>query len=186
MVRRHGLDPFFRSVLKLKSVRRTGWVSKVRVESAESVADHTFAMCAAAMLLSDMLGHDTTRVMKMVMLHDLAESVVGDYMPGAVPSAEKMKLEKKAMEGILASLPTRVRSEYSEIWAEYLGNRTREARFVHRVDKLEMALQAQDYAMRGYDKSLLEPFFRSAKAEIEDGTNDIVARTFRRLASAQL
>lgn len=186
MVRRHGLDPFFRSVLKLKSVKRAGWVSKVKVESAESVADHSFAMCAVAMLFSDMLGLDTSRVMKMVVLHDLAESVVGDYIPGAVPSAEKVSLEKKAMQGILASLPAKARSEYAEIWAEYLGNRTRAARFVHRIDKFEMALQAGDYAMRGYDKSLLAQFFRSAKAEIEDGTNDIVTRTFRQIASDHL
>jgi len=46
-----GLTPFFESALKLKSVKRAGWVSKVKIENAESVADHSFSMCAMAMLL---------------------------------------------------------------------------------------------------------------------------------------
>jgi putative hydrolase of HD superfamily len=76
------LSLFFRSVLELKSIRRAGWVLKVQVEDAESVADHTFSMATIAMLLSDMLGLDTHKVIKMVLMHDLAESIVGDYMLG--------------------------------------------------------------------------------------------------------
>jgi putative hydrolase of HD superfamily len=84
------LAPFFHSVLQLKSVRRAGWVSKVNVKDPESVADHTFSMCAIAMLLSDRLGLDTGRVMKMVILHDLAESIVGDYIPGDLSKNQKL------------------------------------------------------------------------------------------------
>ncbi|MFL6512134.1 MAG: HD domain-containing protein, partial [Nitrososphaera sp.] len=58
---------FFHSVLELKSVKRAGWVSKVQVENAESVADHTYSMATIAMLLSDMLGFDTLKVIKMVL-----------------------------------------------------------------------------------------------------------------------
>ena len=64
---------FFQSVLLLKNVKRAGWVSKVRVNNPESVADHTYSMCAMCMVLSDMLRLDTQRVMKMVILHDLAD-----------------------------------------------------------------------------------------------------------------
>ncbi|MDQ5842207.1 MAG: HD domain-containing protein, partial [Thermoproteota archaeon] len=59
---------FFHSVLKLKSIKRAGWVSKVQVEDAESVADHTFSMATMSMLLSDMLGFDTHKVIKMVLM----------------------------------------------------------------------------------------------------------------------
>ncbi|MGI0038079.1 MAG: HD domain-containing protein, partial [Nitrososphaera sp.] len=116
MVEAHDLDPFFQSALKLKSVKRAGWVSKVKVKSAESVADHTFATCSIAMLLADVLELDTERVMRMVILHDLAESVVGDYIPGDVPVKEKLQQEKKAMDGILRGLPSEVRTKYTEIW----------------------------------------------------------------------
>jgi putative hydrolase of HD superfamily len=176
MVKGQDLSPFFQSALKLKSIKRAGWVSKVKVQVAESVADHVFATSAIAMLLSDMVGLDTARVMKM------AESVVGDYMPGDVSANEKMQQEKKAMDGILAGLPAAIRSDYSDIWYEYLDNKTDLARFVHRIDKLEMAMQASAYATQGYDKELLKPFFNTARAALGD-SDDIVGQTFASFAS---
>lgn len=177
------LSPFFHSVLKLKSVRRAGWVSKVNIEDAESVADHTFSMCAMAMLLSDMLALDTQKAMKMVILHDLAESIVGDYMPGDVSANQKLAKEKRAMKSILSGLPKKARSEYEKIWLEYLQNKTAVARFVHRVDKLEMALQANQYAKQGYAGRLLAPFFESAKTAVGD-EGDIVSEILNSLRPA--
>jgi putative hydrolases of HD superfamily len=177
------LSLFFHSVLHLKSIRRAGWVSKVKVEDAESVADHTFSMATMAMLLSDMLGFDTHRVIKMVLMHDLAESIVGDYMPGDVTARQKLAKEKKAMKFILSGLPKRVREEYEEIWLEYLHNRTKIAKFVHRIDKLEMALQANQYAKQGYADKLLAPFFESAKTAVGD-SGDIVNEILKSLRPA--
>lgn len=174
MVTGKGIDPFFQSVLQLKSVKRAGWVSKLKVRNPESVADHTFSMCAMAMLLSDMLALDTHRAMKMVILHDLAESIVGDYMPGSLSSGEKTSKEKKAMSTILKGLPRKVRSDYEDIWAEYAENKSEIAHFVHRVDKLEMAFQASRYSEQGYAKKLLAPFFQSAKAAVGD-VGDLVS-----------
>lgn len=185
MVEVYDLDPFFQSALKLKSVKRAGWVSKVKVQSAESVADHTFATCSIAMLLADVLGIDTEQVMRMVILHDLAESIVGDYMPGDVSAKAKVLQEKKAMDGILRGLPPAVNRNYRKIWSEYLENRTDLARFVHRIDKLEMAMQASQYAAQGYDKQLLEPFFTSAKKTVGD-SDDIIGQTFARFASKNI
>jgi putative hydrolases of HD superfamily len=178
------LSLFFNSVLHLKSIRRAGWVSKVKVEDAESVADHTFSMATMAMLLSDMLGFDTHRVIKMVLMHDLAESIVGDYMPGYVTARQKLAKEKKAMKLILSGLPKRLREEYEEIWLEYLHNRTEIAKFVHRIDKLEMALQANQYAKQGYADKLLAPFFESAESAIGDTRGDIVNEILKSLRPA--
>ncbi len=175
------LAPFFHSILQLKSVKRAGWVSKVQIENGESVADHTFSMCALAMLLSDILGLDTQKAMKMVILHDLAESIVGDYMPGVVNEKQKIAKEKKAMKSILAGLPKNIRSEYEKIWLEYLQNKTAVSKFVHRVDKLEMALQASRYEKQGHDSRLLEPFFKSARATIGD-KGDIVSEILNSLS----
>jgi len=178
-----GLSPFFQSVLQLKSVRRAGWVSKVKIEDSESVADHTFSMCAITMLLSDMLGLDTQRAMKMAILHDLAESKVGDYMPGEVATGQKVAHEKKAMESILSGLPRKTRAEYEKIWLEFLGNKTGVAKFVHRIDKLEMALQANQYAKQGYAGKLLAPFFESARTAVDD-EGDIVSEILKSLRPA--
>jgi putative hydrolases of HD superfamily len=162
------LQPFLDAVLGLKVVDRSGWAAKARVKNPESVADHTFSMCAIGMVLSDMTGLDTERVLRMTILHDLAESIVGDYMPGEVTSRKKTMQERRAMKKILACIPAKTRKNYERAWLEYLHSSTREARFVHRMDKLEMALQAARYRKEKHAEKSLEQFFASAHKAIAD------------------
>jgi putative hydrolase of HD superfamily len=173
------LQPFFDAVLGLKKVDRAGWAAKAGIKNPESVADHTFSMCAVGMALSDIMGLGTEKVLRMIILHDLAESIVGDYMPGEVIAGKKMAREKKAMKKILSSLPAKVRTDYQKAWTEYLQNKTREARFVHRVDKLEMAMQAARYSKDGHSKSLGQ-FFISAQKAV-DIEQDMLAEILKSL-----
>jgi putative hydrolase of HD superfamily len=167
------LTQFFQYVLRLKYVKRAGWISKVKVQNPESVADHTFSMCAVSMVLSDILRLDTERVMKMVILHDLAESIIGDYMPGEISKKQKILKEKKAMNNILYCIPSNVRPNYRKIWHEYLQNKTDIAQLVHRLDKFEMLLQANQYAKEGYSNKLLAQFFNSVKRHADDEKQNI-------------
>ena len=162
----HELAPFFDAVLALKTVKRAGWVAKAGIKDAESVADHTFSMCVIGMALSDIMGLDTEKVVRMVLLHDLAESMVGDYMPGQVSARKKMQQENEAMKSILACLPARARSDYQKVWQEFLAGKTRAARFVHRLDRLEMALQARKYKKDGHDRKSLAQFLQSAQKTV--------------------
>ena len=157
---------FFESVLRLKSVKRAGWVSKAGISNAESVSDHTYSMCAMGMILSDMLGLDTERVMKMIIIHDLAESIIGDYMPNEITREKKRLEEGKAMSCILYQVPSVVRSSYEMIWQEYQANKTRAAKFVHKLDKLEMAVQSIQYMNQGYSSKVLLQFFASARRSL--------------------
>ncbi len=171
--KRKDLTQFFQYVLRLKYVKRAGWISKVKVQDPESVADHTFSMCAVSMVLSDILRLDTERVMKMVILHDLAESIVGDYMPCEISKKQKMLKEKKAMNYILYCIPSSIRPNYKKIWNEYLQNKTEVAQLVHRIDKFEMLLQANQYAKEGYSNKLLAQFFNSVKRHADDEKQNI-------------
>jgi putative hydrolases of HD superfamily len=164
---------FFRYPIRLKYVKRAGWISKIKVQNPESVADHTFSMCAISMVLSDILGLDTERVMKMVILHDLSESIIGDYMPDEISKKHKILKEKNAMNSILHCIPPNVRQDYKKIWNEYLQNKTDVAQLVHKVDKLEMLLQAKQYAKEGYSKELLAQFFVSAKGHANDDNDNL-------------
>jgi 5'-deoxynucleotidase len=162
MRKRMNPSRFFQSVLRLKCVKRAGWVSKVRVNDPESVADHSYSMCAISMVLSDMLGLDTEKVMKMVILHDLAESITGDHIPGEISKKHKLLQEKRAMNSILYCLPANIRSGYKTIWQEYILNKTDIAHFVHKIDKFEMMLQAKQYVKQGYSYNSLVEFFNSS------------------------
>ena len=171
--KRKDLTQFFQYVLRLKYVKRAGWISKVKVQNPESVADHTFSMCAVSMVLSDILRLDTELVMKMVILHDLAESIIGDYMPGEISKKQKILKEKKAMNYILYCIPSNIRPNYRKIWHEYSQNKTDIAQLVHRLDKFEMLLQANQYAKEGYSNKLLAQFFNSVKRHADDEKQNI-------------
>jgi putative hydrolases of HD superfamily len=57
------------------------------------------------------------------------------------------------------------------------------AKFVHRVDKLEMALQANQYAKQGYADKMLAPFFEYARTAVGD-EGDIVSAILKSLRPA--
>ena len=165
---------FFRVVCNLKKIKRTGWIHKANVVSPESGADHSYSMCMISMVLSEIIDLDTEHIMRMANLHDLAESFVGDNMPDKISYEEKVLLEDKAMRKIISKLPSFLRGKYLDIWNEYIDNSTVSAKFVHSIDKLEMALQAKEYEFDGYSKHPLQIFLKSATDYISNESFDIV------------
>lgn len=155
------INTFIQSIFRLKKIKRTGWLAKGKILNGESIADHSYSLSALCMVFSDILGLDTEKVMKMCIIHDLAESIIGDIMPGEIPDKEKKMKENKVMKSILFSLPVSVRIDYFGIWKEFLLNGSKEAQLVHKVDKLEMLLQAREYLLQGYPNRYLEQFFKS-------------------------
>lgn len=157
---------FFKTAARLKRVQRQGWVDRLSLPRAESVADHSYSMAVMGMVVSELEGADPARTLKMILLHDLAESGVGDLTPGMVGPDEKRRLEDAEFEKILRELPGGMASEYRQIWQEYVKGVSAESRIVHQVDKLEMALQAAQYRTDGHPEGALEPFFESARAQV--------------------
>lgn len=182
VVKRHVMDDtFLRYAIKLKNVKRSGWISKVHIDKPESVADHTFSMCIAGMLLSDLDGLNTSRVMRMILIHDLAESITGDLMPGDFDIDAKRSREDQAMKEILAHLPRKVQIEYQKIWKEFTRGKSKTSKFVHRIDKLEMALQADYYLKEGWSRKNLEVFLDAAEKVVltENDTASSILRSLR-------
>ena len=60
----NGLNKFFLITEKLKSIKRKGWEIKSTAEDIESVADHSYAATAIAMIISDLEEMNTEKVMK--------------------------------------------------------------------------------------------------------------------------
>lgn len=159
---------FFNIVANLKKIPRQGWIDKLSLKNPESVADHTFSMAIIGMIFSDLQNYDTEKILKTILLHDLAESVVGDITPEQIPKDEKRIIENNAIKKILENLPLSIRERYEILWDEYQTNSSKEADIVHQLDKIEMALQAKIYSKEGHLQEKLEPFFISARQEIKD------------------
>jgi putative hydrolase of HD superfamily len=119
------------------------------------------------MILSDTKKLDTGKILKMAILHDLAESIIGDLTPEDASKSKKMRLEDSAMKKILSLFDAKTKKQYWSVWMQYQKNSSKEAKLLHDVDKLEMALQAQVYS-KSHKRQKLEPFLDSAKKQIID------------------
>ena len=159
---------FFKTAANLKKIRRQGWIDKLSIESPESVADHSYSMAIIGMVISDLQNYNSEKILKMILLHDLAESKIGDHTPQQLDKEKKNKLENNAFNEIIKNLPDLIKSQYLQIWQEYQEENSPESKIVHQIDKLEMALQAKIYEKDGYSQEKLEVFFESAKTDITD------------------
>ena len=159
---------FLKDSANLKSISRQGWIDKLSIKNPESVADHSYSMAIMAMIISDLENYDSEKILKMTLLHDLAESKIGDITPEQMTPENKMKIENDAFNKIIDQLPEIVKSQYLEIWKEYQNNNSKESLFVHQIDKLEMALQAKIYQKDGKTIEDIEPFLESAKRSITE------------------
>ena len=89
------LKKIFLHIEDLKTVKRKGWVIRSKVKEVESVADHSYAATSIAMIISDLVGTNTEKVMKMMLIHDLPEGIIGDLVPGE--NANKDSDEEECM-----------------------------------------------------------------------------------------
>ncbi len=145
----------------LKRTQRTGWVD-VEVYQPESVADHTFRTAIFCMLYADIEGLEPLKLLRMALIHDLPEAIIGDLMPNQ-KTAETRKNEKNAINQTLNLLPETQRENYLAVWNEYQEGKTKEAKAVRQIEKIEMALQAKEYENFGSDRKSLERFIKSAE-----------------------
>ena len=162
------IENFFQKVLALKTVQRQGWKKKLKMDYPESVADHSYSVATMSMILSDLEGLNTEKIIKMALLHDLAESIIGDIIPNKLTDDEKMFKENEAMKQILKNLPDKITKTYFEIWNDYQNNFSEESNLLHDIDKLEMAFQAKFYQNNGISKEKLQTFFNTAKKKIKN------------------
>ena len=152
--------------LKLKSLPRTGWL-RAGIENPESVAAHSWGVAWLSLVLCPP-NLDRGRVLEMATIHDLAEVRVGDITPhDSVSRDDKHRMEDEAMDDLLEVMCHR--DELKALWDEYEAGKSKEARFVKQMDKLDMALQAQEYGG-------LEEFIDSALQVLIDPVHRELAR----------
>ncbi len=152
----------------LKKERRRGWVKKLGVADAESVADHSYRTALMAMVISDARGLDSGRAAKLALLHDLPEALVGDAMPGEKPEGQKLAAETMAMRELVKGLPDGLADLYEEAWDEFVEGRSEEAVLVRQLDKLEMAVQAWEYAKGSAERAVAREFLETARRHVKD------------------
>lgn len=135
---------------KLKNVIRTGWKDwNVQKERVESIAEHVFGvqMLAIAMKSEYQYDIDIMKVIYMLAIHELGESVIGDLTQFQITKQEKEKIEHEAVHKILSKLLDG--DQIEELFLEFDSHSTKEAMFAYQCDKLECDLQCKLYDEEG-------------------------------------
>lgn len=135
---------------KLKNVIRTGWVDwKVERDRIESIAEHVFGvqMLAIAMKSEYEYDIDIMKVIYMLAIHELGETIIGDLTQFQISKQEKEKIEHEAVHNILSSLLDG--KEIEKLFLEFDAQETPEAKFAYQCDKLECDIQCKLYDQEG-------------------------------------
>ncbi|KAF9902626.1 hypothetical protein BX616_001872 [Lobosporangium transversale] len=163
-----GTLQFLHTVEKLKRTKRTGWINH-GIKPAESIADHMYRMSIMALLIDEKTaGVNKDRCIKMALVHDLAESLVGDITPyDGITVEDKRTRERNAMHHLCHDLLgwSMQAQEISELWEEYEAANTPEAHLVKDFDKFEMIMQALEYETS--EATVLEDFFAGTRGKFK-------------------
>lgn len=147
---------FFLKAGKLKQIKRKGWLRQ-GIPQPESVADHCFRTTLIALIIGAKLNLNLERLLKLAIIHDLAESVVGDITP--YDQEYDLKIQKEAHA--IKNLDTLVNMGLIDLWREYEEGNTKEAEICRQIDKFEMILQAYEYEKK--INTNFEDFWESEK-----------------------
>lgn len=135
---------------RLKNMIRTGWKNwNVQRERLESVAEHIYGtqMLAIAMKSEYQYDIDIMKVILMLAVHELGETVIGDLTQFEISKAEKERKEHEAVHQILSNLLEHDLIE--QLFLEFDSHATKEAVFAYQCDKLECDLQCKLYDEEG-------------------------------------
>ena len=132
---------FILEIDRLKTVlRRTLLTDGSRNENS---AEHSWHLALMALTLAEHSARplDVTRVVKLVLIHDLVEIDAGDtFCYDAEANVGKEERERAAAERLFGLLPGDQAAQLHELWEEFERRDTPEARFANALDRMSPLL----------------------------------------------
>jgi putative hydrolases of HD superfamily len=186
--------PLLLELQRLKRLDRTGWVLRGLAPGAESVGAHTYGVALAAMLLADEVCRrggaiDVERVLRLALVHDWAETRMGDLPRTASDyfgAAARRKAERAAFDDMVADLGAELGREYSAWHEEYETRASVEARLVKAADVIDLLAQAFVFERAGARE--LSEFWADIETRefgLDGVTAEVVSETISALVAAR-
>ncbi|CAL9732955.1 5'-deoxynucleotidase Ygk1p [Monosporozyma unispora] len=157
---------FFHILQTLKLQKRTGWLyNGITKDVAESISDHMHRMSLMALILKNP-DIDRHKCMLISLVHDVAESLVGDITPydEKIDKHEKHLRELAAIEYICNDIVSKYNEEAGQEilnrWLDYEEQRNLEAIYAKDLDKFEMLVQCFEYEKLYGGEKDLDQFYR--------------------------
>ena len=177
---------------RLKGLDRTGWTLRGLANGTESVASHSFGVSVTAMLLADEMKArgvdlDCERVLRMALIHDWAETRIGD-MPRTATQYFGSQVRKEAETKAFADMveETTTKTTLSSLHHDYEKRDTLEARVVKAADILDLLIQA--YALERAGAKGLDEFWEVAidvDFQLPSFAAEVVAELLQLILSAR-
>lgn len=179
---------------RLKRLDRTGWVLRGLAPGAETVAAHSYGVALTAMLLADAargrgVEVDVERVLRLALLHDLAEARTGD-MPRTMAeyygAEARRRAEGLAFADVVRSLGEPLGGEYARLHDDYERRASLEARLVKAADVVDLLAQALTFERAGARE--LDEFWEGARERdfgLEGAAGEVVAELVGSLVAAR-
>ncbi len=167
---------FIREIDKLKKVsRRTLLMDGSRYEND---AEHSWHLAVMALLLKEH-GNDATmditRVIKMVLIHDLVEIDAGDtYCYDEKGNIDKVARETVAANRIFGLLPADQQGDLRVLWEEFEERKTPEAKFAAALDRVQPLMH--NYHTQGVvwrDHGVSSTKVRARNRHVEEGSRSL-------------
>ena len=133
---------FLITIDQLKQVVRRNYLTDA--SRPENTAEHSWHLGLMAMILAEHANQpiDTTRAIKMVLIHDIIEIEAGDtFAYDAEGYKDKAEREQKAARNLFGLLPEDQSDEMNQLWEEFEMGTTPEAKFANALDRLLPLLQ---------------------------------------------
>jgi putative hydrolases of HD superfamily len=133
---------FIREIDKIKYIqRKTKLFNSNRPENDAEHSWHLAMMTIVLVQYSD-TPIDVTKVLKMVLIHDIVEIDTGDiFIYDTLKNHTNTDEELAAAKRIFGLLPAEQANELIEIWQEFEDGLTNEAKFARSMDRFEPLLQ---------------------------------------------
>jgi putative hydrolase of HD superfamily len=133
----------------LHDLPRTGWILR-GIDDPESVGDHVLSTAFVVLALAPRVDPplNLERALALALVHDVPEALTGDLPRTAsmlLPPGAKAAMEGEAARRLLAPLSRTA----LDLWNECAAKESREARFVHVCDRLQLGLRLVAYARAG-------------------------------------
>lgn len=135
---------------KLTNIIRTGWkIWNVKRDRIESIAEHIYnvQMLAIAMKSEYKYKIDIEKVILMLAIHELGETVIGDITQFDITKENKKRIEHDAVHKILEPLLDGEKIE--SLFLEFDSHETPESLFAFQCDKLQNDIQSKIYDKEG-------------------------------------
>ncbi len=137
---------------KLKITERYG---TCKPELRDSVADHSWKLGLMVIFVAETLNIqlNVPHAVELALVHDLQEYIAGEIdsirvARGEVTKEQKRQLEESAIKDLASRFPV-IGSRISDLWYEFEGRKTQEARYVVALDKIESLIHLFTFADRG-------------------------------------